>query len=105
MARVHKGRAAHEMGSSGAYTTIGTNVSQRVRPEDHLWTGHEDSGGPAAMRGTTGDVKGRAEGQGRRPPLRPSSRGPDWSLPSANSDMIGWSRILLSHTLDTAHSY
>ena len=31
--------------------------------------------------------------------------GPDVPLASAGSDMIRWSRILLSHTLDAARSY
>ena len=30
---------------------------------------------------------------------------PDLPLASANSDMTGWSRVLLSHTLDAARSY
>ena len=30
---------------------------------------------------------------------------PDLPLASARSDIIGWSRILLSHTLDAARSY
>ena len=30
---------------------------------------------------------------------------PDLPLASASSDMIGWSRVLLSHTLDAARSY
>ena len=30
---------------------------------------------------------------------------PDLPLASAGSDMIGWSRVLLSHTLDAALSY
>ena len=30
---------------------------------------------------------------------------PDLPLASANSAMIGWSRVLLSHTLDAARSY
>ena len=30
---------------------------------------------------------------------------PDLPLASAGSDMIGWSRVLLSHTLDAARSY
>ena len=29
----------------------------------------------------------------------------DLPLASARSDMIGWSRVLLSHTLDAARSY
>ena len=29
----------------------------------------------------------------------------DLPLASASSDMIGWSRVLLSHTLDAARSY
>ena len=31
--------------------------------------------------------------------------GADLPLPSASSDVIGWSRVLLSHTLDAARSY
>ena len=31
--------------------------------------------------------------------------GPDWPLASAGSDMIRWSTVLLSHTLDAARSY
>ena len=31
--------------------------------------------------------------------------GPDLPLASAGSDMIGWRRVLLSHTLDAARSY
>ena len=30
---------------------------------------------------------------------------PDLPLASAGSDMIGWSRVLLSHTRDAARSY
>ena len=30
---------------------------------------------------------------------------PDLPLASASSDMIRWSRVLLSHTLDAARSY
>ena len=30
---------------------------------------------------------------------------PDLPLASASSDMIRWSRVLLSHALDTARSY
>ena len=30
---------------------------------------------------------------------------PGLRLASASSDMIGWSRVLLSHTLDAARSY
>ena len=41
-------KVQEEMGSSVAHTTIGTDVSQRVRPEDDLGTGHPqiDRGGP-----------------------------------------------------------
>ena len=31
--------------------------------------------------------------------------GPDLPLASASPDMIRWSRVLLSHTLDAARSY
>ena len=44
----------------------------------------------------------------KREPGGPRARaeaGPDLPPASANSDMIGWSRVLLSHTLAAARSY
>ena len=35
----------------------------------------------------------------------PGFRTPDLPLASASTDMIGWGRVLLSHTLDAARSY
>ena len=45
----------------------------------------------------------RGAGDGRMDTHRP--READLPLASAGSDMIKWSRVLLSHTLDAARSY
>ena len=42
---------------------------------------------------------------GPGPSQPPLPWGPDLPLASASADMIGWSRVLLSRTLDAARSY
>ena len=61
--------------------------------------------GRNAKRGPRCDVLVRPENRRRLMygPLRCAGQTCHWRLP--NSDMIGWSRVLLSRTLDVARSY
>ena len=60
------------------------------------------------LLGQTLDL-GKQPGKGHAHNIRARTRTvrvfADLPLASAGSDMIGWGRVLLSHTLDTAHSY
>ena len=86
-----------------------------------LWRGGQCTQGQGAAAGTPAHHVRRAAAPSttaacaRAPPapprwpqgaLHPRGRAvPDWPLASAGSDMIGWIRVLLSHTLDAARSY
>ena len=51
------------------------------------------------------DASGTSDLDPRVPWLAAAGHGQTCHLVSANSDMIRWSRVLLSHTLDAARSY
>ena len=70
-----------------------------------VWDGHRVA--YAGLEGGSAWGAGRCAGGGAVRGVWPGGDtcGADLPLASAGSDMIGWGRVLLSHTLDAARSY